>query len=231
MITGRGPVAAVDQSVPGPVVLVSGYGGSVAALAPLERALTDAGREVVVMTPVGSGTGDLAAQAEALDDIARATLADLDASSVDVVGYSAGGVVARLWVRDHGGDEVARRVLTLGSPHHGTGSRSWPATWPATARRPAASWCPDSDFLRALNAGDETPAGPAYVSVWTSSDEIVVPARLRPARRRPRTSSSRTSAPTPAPGTGSARQPGGAGRPRQRAGPDAPGEPTVEDCR
>ena len=42
------------------------------------------------------------------------------AASVDLVGYSAGGVIARLYVRDEGGASVVRRVLTLGSPHHGT---------------------------------------------------------------------------------------------------------------
>ncbi|MGA9749166.1 MAG: hypothetical protein WBQ50_17050, partial [Nocardioides sp.] len=209
----------------------SGYGGSVAALAPLERALTDAGREVVVMTPVGSGTGDLAAQAEALDDIARATLADLDASSVDVVGYSAGGVVARSWVRDHGGDEVARRVLTLGSPHHGTRVAELAGNLFGDCAAACRQLVPDSDFLRALNAGDETPAGPAYISVWTSSDEIVVPpdsARLDGALGlvvQDFCPDART------------RHGGLPGSPVVLAtlasalGPDAPGEPTVEDCR
>jgi hypothetical protein len=34
----------------------------------------------------------------------------------------------------------------------------------------------DSDLLRALNAGDETPAGPLWVSIWTTDDHTVVPA-------------------------------------------------------
>jgi hypothetical protein len=34
---------------------------------------------------------------------------------------------------------------------------------------------PDSALLRDLNAGDETPDGPQYVSVWTTADQVVVP--------------------------------------------------------
>lgn len=37
---------------------------------------------------------------------------------MDVVGHSAGRLVARLWARDSADD--VRRVVTLGSPHHGT---------------------------------------------------------------------------------------------------------------
>jgi len=40
----------------------------------------------------------------------------------------------------------------------------------------------DSDVLAALNAGDETPEGPTWVSVWTAQDETVTPpdsARLK----------------------------------------------------
>ena len=68
--------------------------------------------------------------------------------SVDVVGYSAGGVIARLFVRDDGGDSVVRRVLTLGSPHHGTDVAALAEQTRAEAARrrasrwpPAATWC------------------------------------------------------------------------------------------
>jgi triacylglycerol lipase len=173
--TTAGSADPVPQDRPGPVLLVPGYGGRVASLDPLAAALRAAGREVVVVERLGDGTGDLRAEAEHLRHVAEQTLRATDAPSVDVVGYSAGGVVARLWVLDYGGAAVARRVLTLGSPHHGTSQ--------AALGRELAGGCPvaceqlvpDSDLLRRLNAGDETPDGPLWATVRSTGDQVVTP--------------------------------------------------------
>ena len=169
-------VVPVSQSERGPVLIVPGYGGSTTALADLAAALEAAGRDVTVVPPVGDGTGDLDTQAQALDAVATSALARTGTGSVDVVGYSAGGVVARLWVRDHGGGSVARRVLTLGSPHHGT-DLAGVATdlTPDTCPEACLQLAPGSDFLNALNSGDETPDGPLWVSIWTADDKVVTP--------------------------------------------------------
>ena len=168
-------VDPVSQDDRGPVLLVSGYGGNLDALTPLASAVEQSGREVVVVPVVGDGTGDLDDQAAALGERVDDLLGD-DVPSVDVVGYSAGGVVARAWVADHGGDEQARRVVTLGSPHHGTDTAQLALDAAGTCPDACRQLAPASDFLRALNAGDETPPGPEYVSVWTETDRVVVPA-------------------------------------------------------
>lgn len=170
-------ITPVPQDQPGPVLLVPGYGGSVLSLGPLMSALRAEGRDTSVVTLAGDGTGDLRVQAQRLGQAAQAAMERTGAESVDVVGYSAGGVVARLWVRDYGGAESARRVLTLGSPHHGTtvaalATQVVPGLCPGACEQLA----PDSDLLRELNAGDETPAGPRFVSIWTTEDQIVTPA-------------------------------------------------------
>ena len=169
-------VVPVSQDAPGPVLLVPGYGGSTVALEVLAVALRDAGREVVVVQTGGSATGDLRDQARVLDEAVRAALADSGAPSVDVVAYSAGGVVARLWADELDGNAVARRIVTLASPHHGTSLAGLagdlaPDSCPAACRQLA----PDSDLLRDLNAGDETPEGPRWVALWTTDDQTVVP--------------------------------------------------------
>ncbi|HEX6756254.1 MAG TPA: lipase [Mycobacteriales bacterium] len=174
-VLGRDPVAVpVPQDRPGPVLLVPGYGGATEAVDVLAGRLRAAGRDATVVRLPGDGTGDLAAQAAALDVAASAALARTGAPSVDVVGYSAGGVVARLWAAG-GGRTVARRIVTLGSPNHGSGVAALggslaPGACPAACRQLA----PDSSLLSRLNA-DETPDGPVWVSIWTSVDQVVTP--------------------------------------------------------
>lgn len=165
----------VAQDEPGPVLLVSGYGGSVGSLEPLRSALVEAGRDVVVVPPLGAGTGDLDAQARSLARRADAAMDRFAATSVDVVGYSAGGVVARAWVRHHGGGSVARRVLSIGSPQHGTTLADVAVGLVGRCPPACRQLQPSSELLRDLNARDETPRGPAFVSVWSTSDEVVVP--------------------------------------------------------
>jgi triacylglycerol lipase len=165
----------VPQSAPGPVLLVPGYGGNVDSLQPLAAALRSAGRTVVIVEPVGDGTGDLRMQAEHLAEVAEQVRDDAGATSVDVIGYSAGGVVARLWVRDEGGAEVARRVLTLGSPHHGTSQAALGAEFAGGCSDACEQLAPDSNLLRRLNAGDETPAGPLWATVRSTGDQVVTP--------------------------------------------------------
>jgi len=167
--------ATVDQNQLGPVLLVPGYGGSVGSLRTLDAELVEAGRDSTVVQLPGTGTGDLNAAADALGAAAEAAMARTGAQSVDVVGYSAGGIVARLWIAD-GGADVTRRVVTLGSPHHGTdlaalGGTLAPDACPEACRQMAI----DSDVLRRLNAGDETPPGPTWVSIWTIQDQTVSP--------------------------------------------------------
>jgi pimeloyl-ACP methyl ester carboxylesterase len=173
-------VIPVPQDLPGPVLLVPGYGGRIASLDPLAAALRATGRTVQVVEPVDGGVGDLQAQAAHLGEMADTVLRQSGARSVDVVGYSAGGVVARLWVRDHGGAGQARRVLTLGSPQHGTSQAELGRDLAGGCPPACEQLVPDSDLLRRLNARDETPAGPVWVTLRSTADEVVT------ARRRGR---------------------------------------------
>ena len=50
---------AVDQSTPGAVIVVPGYGGSVSDVAPIVDHLRSEGRTVIAFRPSQGGTGDL----------------------------------------------------------------------------------------------------------------------------------------------------------------------------
>ena len=166
-------VALPTQDRPGPVLLVPGYGGNTRGVARLAARIRATGRQASVVTLPGNGTGDLRAQAAALDRFVDRALA-AGAPSVDIIGQSAGGVVARLWVQDHDGAHKARRVITLGSPHHGaqlaaTGSVLVPRACPAACRQ----LVPGSGFLSALVT--PVPSPPDWLALWTTQDTIVTP--------------------------------------------------------
>jgi triacylglycerol lipase len=174
-LSGDDPASPAAQDTPGPVLLVPGYGGSTRSLQTLADRLTVAGRDASVVAVPGDGTGDLAASADALATAVDDAMTRTGADSVDVVGYSAGGVIARLWAAD-GGAEHARRVLTLGAPHHGTTIADLASgVLPAECPEGCQQLTTDSELLARLNAGDETPDGPTWVSVWTTADTTVTP--------------------------------------------------------
>jgi triacylglycerol esterase/lipase EstA (alpha/beta hydrolase family) len=175
-VTRGGSTAdSVSQSAQPPVLLVPGYGGGTAGLDVMAAALRREGRDVTVVHLAGDGTGDLNQQADVVEDaVHRAISAGAD--SVDLVGYSAGGVTVRLWVRQYDGGSVARRIVTLGSPQHGTdlaalASDIAPDKCPEACRQLAT----DSQLIDQLNSGDETPSGPLWVSIWTTDDAVSTP--------------------------------------------------------
>jgi triacylglycerol lipase len=176
----RLPAAFPAQTRPGAVLLMPGYGGSTDSLSVLARRIRATGRVVTVVHLPGDGTGSLVRDAGALNSAVTRALSG-GAPSVDVIGYSAGGVAALLWARADNGNRKARRVVTLGSPFHG-------ALIAATAQGFAPGACPPaclqlvpgSSLLVGLAAG--APARLPWLSLWTTDDQTVTPpdsARLR----------------------------------------------------
>jgi pimeloyl-ACP methyl ester carboxylesterase len=162
--------ATADRSKLGTVLLIPGYGGSQGSLQELAGHLRETGRDAVVVSLPGDGTGDLNEQVSVLDR-AVSDAYDRGAPSVDLVGYSAGGVVARLWVSRN--SSAARRVVTLGSPLHGTqlatgGNTLLPDACPTACRQLATG----SSLLQSV-VGEPVPL--PWMSIWTELDQTVIP--------------------------------------------------------
>jgi triacylglycerol lipase len=173
---GQAPAATgfPPQDRPGPVLLVPGYGGNTGSLSVLARRIRSTGRQATVVHLPGNGTGSLIAAASALNAAVTRALRD-GAPSVDVIGYSAGGVAALLWVREDGGVHKARRVVTLGSPFHGARIASAaegfvPGACPAACQQ----LVPGSSLLSQLDA-TPVPARPRWLSLWSTDDATVTP--------------------------------------------------------
>jgi pimeloyl-ACP methyl ester carboxylesterase len=126
----NGPRIAHDRAL----VIVGGYGGSMEFYGLLRRSYEAAGiRRVAVMPPVENAFADIRTSAERL-----ATMVHLLGGEVDVVGHSEGGLMARWFAKELGGSEVARHVVTLGTPNRGLPVRLEDYPWLerySTARR------------------------------------------------------------------------------------------------
>jgi triacylglycerol esterase/lipase EstA (alpha/beta hydrolase family) len=153
---------------------VPGYGGRTSALAVLAARIRATGRQATVLRLPGGGTGSLSADAGVLNAAVTRALAG-GAPSVDVIGYSAGGVVALLWARRDDGVRKARRVVTLGAPFHGTSVAAAAEGFvPGACPLACQQLVPGSSLLASLDAGDS--AGlPRWMSLWTADDRTVTP--------------------------------------------------------
>jgi triacylglycerol lipase len=169
-VTGYPP----PQNRPGPVLLVPGYGGQTGALSALAARIRSTGRQATVVRMPGNGTGDLNADASTLNDAVTRAL-DSGAPSVDVIGYSAGGVVALLWARHDDGPGKARRVITLGSPFHGASIAAGAEGFvPGACPTACQQLVPGSSLLAGLDAAP-VPRRPPWLSLWTTDDQVVTP--------------------------------------------------------
>jgi triacylglycerol lipase len=172
--TGNAQQGQPAQNRPGPVLLIPGYGGNTGALDSLASQIQATGRTATVLNLPGTGTGSLVTDAALLNSAVNSAIAQ-GAPSVDIIGYSAGGVVALIWARRDDGIARARRIITLGSPFHGASlAAAAQAFVPGACPVACQQLTPGSTLLASLDVA--SPAGlPEWLSLWTTDDQTVTP--------------------------------------------------------
>ena len=101
-----------------------------------------------------------------VDNIRAAT----GAAKVDIVSHSMGGLSTRYYLKNLGGAAEVDEWVSLGGPNHGTTTANL-CFWNTSC----FEMRPNSTFLNALNATDETPGLVNYGTWWSPCDEIINP--------------------------------------------------------
>jgi triacylglycerol lipase len=173
-----GDSAAEDS--PDPVVIVGGTFGPAFFYEPLAHRLREDDHQPFIFGLTDLGTGDIAATARDLaafvDDVRSRT----GAEKVDLVGHSQGGLVARQYVKFLGGESTVDSVISMGAPHYGTAVANIADFFGGGSCLGIVAceqMAVGSDFLAALNEGDDTIGAVRYTNYYTSLDELVRPVR------------------------------------------------------
>jgi pimeloyl-ACP methyl ester carboxylesterase len=148
-----------------PVILVHGYLCNAGVWAWLARHLISRGHTVhtVTLEPLFAQIEDYVSPlARKIDEVAGKN------ERIILVAHSMGGLVCRAYVRRSGGARIAR-IVTLGTPHHG--SALAPIGYGADAQdmRPMAEW------LRGLAASDQGSPPAPITSIYSTHDNLVAP--------------------------------------------------------
>jgi len=171
-----------------PVLLIHGYGCNSGYWRWMSLALREAHitHYALDMEPV---FGSIDGYAPLVDAAVRRVQAETGQRRIVIVAHSMGGLAARAYLRDHGTSHVAK-VITLGTPHHGTaianfgvgincGEMNWLGRYEEGR---------SSEWLQKLAATEETDALAAIVSLYSHHDNIISPqssAHLAGARNVP----------------------------------------------
>lgn len=89
--------------------------------------------------------------------------------NIVIVGFSMGGIVARVYLQRLGGTERVKKTVTIGSPHHGSlwGYLHW--------GKGAQELRPNSDFLRELQGTEAMLDTMPLLAIHTPLDTSIVP--------------------------------------------------------
>ncbi|WP_310727540.1 alpha/beta fold hydrolase [Streptomyces sp. N2A] len=136
--------------------------------------------------PLFHGLGPVDASAGQLATYVDQVLAATGTRKVDLVGHSQGGMMARVYLKFHGGADKVNTLVGLAPDNHGTDLDGltrlldhFPGVkqYLSKATPGLTDQIVGSDVLNRLNAGGDTVPGVHYTVIATRYDEVVTPYR------------------------------------------------------
>lgn len=151
-----------------PVLLLHGVGCNAGVWSGFRRHLAEQGIGPVYALSYGPPLASIEHFADQVADRIAGIIAATGAAQVVIVAHSMGGLVARAYLRSYGGGRV-RRLITIGTPHHGS-MHAWMMAGLSLAQmRPKNAWLAD------LNDNLDSADGVPVASAWSWHDSMVTP--------------------------------------------------------
>jgi triacylglycerol esterase/lipase EstA (alpha/beta hydrolase family) len=150
-----------------PVLLLHGVLCNAGVWLPMKKYLAARGIGPIYTLSYGPPLASIDAFADQTAAKIDAIIGATGARRVVIVGHSMGGLVARAYLRRHGGAKVWR-LITIGTPHHGSMHAFMFPGVALSQLRPRNAWLSE---LGAAGADAEPP----IVSLWSWHDSMVAP--------------------------------------------------------
>lgn len=158
-----GPVLQLKHT---PVLFIPGVRRNRASMRFLDTYLTHRGWRWTYAVNHPRGDLGLAELAAGLQLEVEALCQASGADKIDLVGHSQGGLIAAWYVRHMGGDARVRRLVTIGSPMHGTKMAVF------GRGRASVELLPSAPILDGLS-----PLPIRTICIWSPDDPVIVPSR------------------------------------------------------
>ena len=157
-----------------PVLLIHGYGCNSGYWHWMSKKLRRARimHHAVNLEPVLAG---IDGYGELIHRAAEALCRDSGSARLIIVAHSMGGLASRAYLRDYGSARI-EKVITLGTPHRGTGlANHGPGLNSRQMRRDIGNDGAASDWLLQLKKTESTAITTLFVSLYSHHDNIVWP--------------------------------------------------------
>jgi len=151
-----------------PVILIHGVLVNDGMWLLFRRRLRRFGVGPVYTINYGPPLADVESFARQLSERIEAVCAATGAARVVLVGHSMGGLVARAYLRRFGAERV-ERLITIGTPHHGS-ILAW-----SLPGRSLAQMRPGNAWLATLNEAEGKPPPVPITCIWSRHDSMVIP--------------------------------------------------------